>query len=157
MYTLHLNSDAGYAVLPLTLLGAPVNMVTERDGHASARDRDSDLLPVNTHTHTPHTAHRLTPSHTPFNLYSYSETTNTPNYTKTQRQSVISHAAAAACPGPDTDCSSHVPHQQCLPRLRHTCAGHQLMLHFPAQQGERVRSPCSAPSPAPSWSSSAAG
>ena len=23
MYTLHLNSDAGYAVVPLTLLGAP--------------------------------------------------------------------------------------------------------------------------------------
>ena len=65
MYTLHLNSDAGYAVLPLTLLGAPVNMVTERDGHASARDRDK----INTrHTHTlgpfasehshTHTAHR---------------------------------------------------------------------------------------------------
>ena len=28
MYTLHLNSDAGYAVVPLTLLGAPVNIVT---------------------------------------------------------------------------------------------------------------------------------
>ena len=26
MYTLHLNSDAGYAVLPLTLLGAPVSI-----------------------------------------------------------------------------------------------------------------------------------
>jgi hypothetical protein len=26
VYTLHLNSDAGYAVVPLTLLGAPVNI-----------------------------------------------------------------------------------------------------------------------------------
>ena len=29
VYTLHLNSDAGYAVVPLTLLGAPVSIVTE--------------------------------------------------------------------------------------------------------------------------------
>jgi len=26
VYTLHLNSDAGYAVVPLTLLGAPVSI-----------------------------------------------------------------------------------------------------------------------------------
>ena len=26
VYTLHLNSDAGHAVLPLTLLGAPVSI-----------------------------------------------------------------------------------------------------------------------------------
>ena len=26
VYTLHLNSDAGYTVVPLTLLGAPVNI-----------------------------------------------------------------------------------------------------------------------------------
>ena len=31
VYTLRLNSDAGYAVLPLTLLGAPVNIGEARD------------------------------------------------------------------------------------------------------------------------------
>ena len=43
MYTLHLNSDAGYAVLPLILLGAPVSLgglmayVTKRQSPTTAK------------------------------------------------------------------------------------------------------------------------
>jgi len=44
VYTLHLNSDAGYAVVPLTLLGAPVSIVTQ----ATTKRETKELLRVRT-------------------------------------------------------------------------------------------------------------
>jgi len=43
VYTLHLNSDAGYAVVPLTLLGAPVSSVCDEAPNLSLRDAHTPL------------------------------------------------------------------------------------------------------------------
>ena len=44
VYTIHLNSDAGYAVLPLTLLGAPVSIGRALGGRDRDRDSGSEIF-----------------------------------------------------------------------------------------------------------------